>query len=371
MASADSHPFDGADDYAGDYKHWRQDYYYRYDTGIQLGLLGDSLMGWMVWDQMRAIDVLLARPGVDPDRIIMLGAVAGGGDPCAITAALDSRIAATVPFNFGGPQPETVFPLPDDAETSFNYLVGSYWDSTRGLYRTAAGGYFHWLITSSIAPRRLIHSHEFSWDGERDPVWKRYQRIYGEFYGAPDNLAAAHGKGLLRGKAPEASHCGQIGRYHRRMIHPAFKTLVRDRGRGVFRPPGYGKAALLDAEGGGESWNRSTSPNWFPDWPNSASPLHGSAGQTSPPRCGPGACASAGANCWARSKVTPLRNSSRHISTTASPLELPSGGYVSRSNPISLSLSSSSAQNPPLGSCQSSSGSPIRGRLPSSNTGRQ
>ena len=34
------------------------DYHFRYDNGIQLHLVGESLMGWMVWDLMRGIDVL-------------------------------------------------------------------------------------------------------------------------------------------------------------------------------------------------------------------------------------------------------------------------------------------------------------------------
>jgi len=188
-----------------------------------LQLAGDSLMGWMAWDWMRGVDLLLSRDGIDPKRIIMLGAVAGGGDPCGVTAALDQRIAAAVPFNFGGPQPETRYPLPDDSETSFNYLMGSYWESTRGLRRTAADGFFHWVIVGGIAPRRLIHGHEFAWDGKRDPAWKRFEKIYGEFYGARDNLAVAHGHGTLRGTDPKGSHCTNIGRVHREMIHPVFR----------------------------------------------------------------------------------------------------------------------------------------------------
>ena len=219
-----AHPFNGPDDYQkADYKYWRQDYYYRYDSGVQLQLAGDSLMGWMAWDWMRGVDLLLARDGIDPQRIIMLGAVAGGGDPCGVTAALDQRIAAAVPFNFGGPQPETRYPLPDDAETSFNYLMGSYWESTRGLRRTAADGFFHWVIVGGIAPRRLIHGHEFAWDGKRDPAWKRFEKIYGEFYGVSENLAVAHGHGTLRGTDPRGSHCTNIGRVHREMIHPVFR----------------------------------------------------------------------------------------------------------------------------------------------------
>jgi dienelactone hydrolase len=210
-----SHPFNSATT--------RQDYFFRLDSGIQLQLLGDSLMGWFAWDLMRGVDLLLARPGTDPKRILILGAVAGGGDPAGVTAALDRRITCCVPFNFGGPQPETRYPLPADSETTFNYLGGTYWDSTRGLRLGGRDDFPHWVIVASIAPRYLIHGHEFSWDGEHDPVWKRYQRVWGDFYGAADHLGVAHGKGLLKGQPPEASHCTNIGKFHRKMIHPLFE----------------------------------------------------------------------------------------------------------------------------------------------------
>jgi dienelactone hydrolase len=217
-----SHPFHKDEDYAKPYRASRQDYFFRQDTGVQLQLLGDSLMGWMAWDLMRGVDLLLTREGIDPKKIILLGAVAGGGDPAGVTAALDKRIACCVPFNFGGPQPESKYPLPADAETSFDYLGGSYWDSTRGLRLGGRDDFLHWVIVGSTAPRRLIHAHEFSWDQERDPVWKRYQKIWGEFYQAPGDLGFAHGKGVLSGKPPEASHCTNIGEFHRRLIHPLF-----------------------------------------------------------------------------------------------------------------------------------------------------
>lgn len=221
-----SHPFHRAADYDKPYKTSRQDYFFRYDTGLQLQLLGDSLMGWMAWDLMRGVDLLLARDGVDAGRIAILGAVAGGGDPAGVTAALDSRITCAVPFNFGGPQPETKYPLPDDAETSFNYLLFTYWESTRGLRLGARDDFPHWVITASIAPRYLIHGHEFAWDGERDPVWKRYQKVWGDFYKKADAVGVAHGKGILKLRPPEASHCNNIGEFHRRMIHPLFEKWL-------------------------------------------------------------------------------------------------------------------------------------------------
>ena len=216
------HPFISAEDYAGEFRVSRQDYYFRYDTGMQLHLIGDSLIGWMAWDLMRGVDLLLAQPDIDPKRIILLGAVAGGGDPAAVTAAIDDRITAAVPFNFGGPQPETRFPLPDDVETSFNYAGSGGWESTRNLRRSAADGFLPWVIVGGIAPRGLIFAHEFSWDRERDPVWKRLQKIYG-FYDQPDRLGFAHGYGELRQSADEASHCNHIGPPHRKMIHPILR----------------------------------------------------------------------------------------------------------------------------------------------------
>ncbi len=216
------HPFARAEDYAQPFPVSRQDYRFRYDSGVQLHLLGESLMGWMVWDLMRGVDLLLQEAGADPQRIGLLGAVAGGGDPAGVTAALDPRIAVCVPFNFGGPQPETRYPLPEDAETSFNYLGGAYWESTRGLRLGGRDDFPHWVIVGSLAPRKLIHAHEFAWDHARDPVWKRYQKIWGEFYEADDRLAAAHGHGSVRQAASEASHCTNIGAEHRRMIHPHF-----------------------------------------------------------------------------------------------------------------------------------------------------
>jgi hypothetical protein len=85
----------------------------RYVSGEQLYLVGSSLMTWMVWDTMRGIDLLTERKDIDQKAIIVLGAVAGGGDPAAVVAAIDSRVAAVVPFNFGEAAPATARFLPN------------------------------------------------------------------------------------------------------------------------------------------------------------------------------------------------------------------------------------------------------------------
>ncbi len=215
------HPFPSKDSFAKPFRVSRQDYYFRYNAGLQLHLVGESLIGWMAWDLMRGVDLLRQLPNVDRDRIILLGAVAGGGDPASVTAALDERIACAVPFNFGGPQPETIFPLPKDAKVSFNYAGSGSWESTRNLRLSARDGFMPWVIVGSIAPRKLIYAHEFSWDEKRDPVWKRLQKIY-RWYEVPGNLSEVHGRGRVTGRPPESTHCNNIGPVHRKQIHPSF-----------------------------------------------------------------------------------------------------------------------------------------------------
>jgi hypothetical protein len=196
------HPFgeDGPHDYHG-----------RYDTGIQLHVVGESLMGWLVWDLMRGVDVLLAEKGVDPKRLLVISEPAGGGDVAAVAAALDPRIAGVMVQNFGGPQPETPYPLPKDAELSFPFAGSGSWESTRNLRLSARDGFLPWAIVAATAPRRLIYDHEFYWDREQDPVWKRLQRVYG-FYGAGESLTGVAGHGFVVGSAPENSHWLPINR---------------------------------------------------------------------------------------------------------------------------------------------------------------
>ncbi len=59
-------------------------------------LAGSNLARWEVWDGMRALDYLLTRPDVDPERISITG-TSGGGTQTAYLAALDQRIKVAVP----------------------------------------------------------------------------------------------------------------------------------------------------------------------------------------------------------------------------------------------------------------------------------
>jgi dienelactone hydrolase len=54
-------------------------------------MLGETLLGWRVWDALRSIDFLQTLAEVDPARIGMLG-ISGGGTITLYAAAMDPRI---------------------------------------------------------------------------------------------------------------------------------------------------------------------------------------------------------------------------------------------------------------------------------------
>ena len=196
----------------------REGYHARYILGMQLYLAGESLMKWIVWDVMRAVDLLLARKDVNPAQIALLGAVAAGGDPAAVTAALDPRIAAVVPFNFGEASPEDLSSGRRHwSEGLANPGWGS-WESTRNLRRSMADRFFPWMICASVAPRRFVYSYELGWNVEDAPAWLRYRKVFG-LYGALDNLDEAHGFGTF----PGPGECANIGPSQRQSLYPKLK----------------------------------------------------------------------------------------------------------------------------------------------------
>ncbi len=198
----------------------REAYHSRYVTQMQLYLAGEGLMKWMVWDIIRGIDLLLERKDVNEKQILLLGAVAGGGDPAAVVAALDSRVSAVVPFNFGESTPEIPRFLPEKNQWPLELAdPGLYdWDSTRVLRRSIVDEFLPWMICASVAPRRFVYSYELGWEVEKLPAWARYQRVFG-LYNASDHLAEAHGFGPF----PGPGECWNIGPAQRRSLHPTLE----------------------------------------------------------------------------------------------------------------------------------------------------
>lgn len=200
----------------------RSNYHSRYTMGEQLYLTGSSLMTWMYWDIDRGVDLLWQRPDIDQKQIIMLGGVAGGGDPAAVVAALDPRITADVPFNFGVVNPMHSGEFGD-------------WSSIRALRLSLAGQFLPWFICASVAPRYFVFSHEIEWAIGRgsgvapgiglmgialadNPAWIRYQKVWG-LYHATDHLAEAHGFGLF----PGPGEAWTIGPSQRRSLGPTLE----------------------------------------------------------------------------------------------------------------------------------------------------
>ena len=54
-------------------------------------LLGETMLGWRVWDVMRAVDYIETRPDLDARRVGCVG-ISGGGTCALFAVALDSRI---------------------------------------------------------------------------------------------------------------------------------------------------------------------------------------------------------------------------------------------------------------------------------------
>ena len=200
----------------------RQDYYTRYYSGMQLHLIGESLMGWMVRDLLGGVDLLLDTDGVTPEKIVLVGAVAGGGDPVAVAAALDERVKCSVPFNFGKGE-RWRKSMPAERGDRLNFCGSGSWEGTRNLPLSARDGFLPWVIVAACAPRPLIYAHEFEWVPETDPVWDRLKEVYA-LYRAEENLSTVRGRGGVTGLGgPENTHCTNVGPIHREQMYPAWE----------------------------------------------------------------------------------------------------------------------------------------------------
>ena len=188
--------------------------------GMQLELANENLMNWIVWDTTRGVDLLLQRGDVDQKQIVLLGAVAGGGDPAGVAAALDSRIAAVVPFNFGESEPEELRSDPNKNQWPLDLADAGWGDmvATGALRGAIRDQFFPWTICALVAPRRFVYSFELGWNVEDMPAWARYRKVFG-FYDALDHLADAHGYGPF----PGPGECWNIGPAQRKSLYPTLQ----------------------------------------------------------------------------------------------------------------------------------------------------
>jgi dienelactone hydrolase len=113
-------------------------------------LLGETMIGWRVWDVMRTIDYIATRADLNADRVACLG-ISGGGTTTLFSAALDPRIRVAMVSGYLNTFRDSIGSL---AHCIDNYVPGIL--NWAEMYD----------IAGLIAPRAL-----FVESGERDNIF--------------------------------------------------------------------------------------------------------------------------------------------------------------------------------------------------------
>jgi len=136
-------------------------------------LLGQTMIGWRVWDVMRTIDWIEQRPELDSKRVGCMG-ISGGGTCTQFSAALDTRINAAFVSGYLNTFRDSIMSI---AHCMDNYVPGIlHWGES-------------YDVAGLIAPRFL-----FSEGGEQDPIFPvaatrasfaKVKQVY-EVFGVPE-----------------------------------------------------------------------------------------------------------------------------------------------------------------------------------------
>jgi dienelactone hydrolase len=212
-------------------------------------IAGASLLRWMVWDGMRAVDYLLTRPEVDPGHIAVTG-TSGGGTQSTWLGALDERIGLVAPSCFVTSLPmrmaNRIFEDPDsDPEQDPPGLVAEGVDHPgllllaypRRVHIAAAAKDFFPIEGTRRTARELRALYAAFGHGDRVALAEGY---HGHQY-SPENQAAAFaffdrwtGKptpaGLPEVKPlePEALRCTSSGQVRVDLPGRSLQELIRD-----------------------------------------------------------------------------------------------------------------------------------------------
>ena len=73
-------------------------------------LLGQTMVGWRVYDAMRALDYLTTRTEIDSERVGIMG-ISGGGTTTFFAAAIDTRFKAAVVSGYFNTFRDSIFSL--------------------------------------------------------------------------------------------------------------------------------------------------------------------------------------------------------------------------------------------------------------------
>jgi dienelactone hydrolase len=132
-------------------------------------LLGQTMIGWRVYDVMRTIDWISTRPEIDAGRVGCMG-ISGGGTVTLFAAALEPRIRAAMVSGYLNTFRECIM--------SVSHCIDNY-----------VPGILDWAeqydVAGLVAPRAL-----FAESGERDDIFpvaaaresfRRVQKVYAVF----------------------------------------------------------------------------------------------------------------------------------------------------------------------------------------------
>ncbi len=136
-------------------------------SSVQAYITGSSLAMHMTWDGIRAIDYLVTREEVDPERIGVTGR-SGGGTQTAYIAAIDDRVLAAAPESWITNYTRVLQTIgPQDAEQNL------YQGILRGIDKA------DYLIARAPKPTLIITTTEdfFSIQGARE-AFKEVSEIY-------------------------------------------------------------------------------------------------------------------------------------------------------------------------------------------------
>lgn len=160
---------------------------------MALLMLGETMIGRRVFDARRGLDVLCARPEVDPKRIATIG-ISGGGTVSLFTGCFDERVAVCVVSGYFCTFLDSILAM-EHCVDNFAPGLGSLVDMPD--------------LAALVAPRRL-----FVESGTDDPIFPlpgfrkavaRAEAIYAEL-GCPDRFGhevfegdhVFHGDGAFR-----------------------------------------------------------------------------------------------------------------------------------------------------------------------------
>jgi dienelactone hydrolase len=152
-------------------------------------LLGQTMIGWRVYDAIRALDYLQARREVDPARLADMG-ISGGGTTAFYLAAVERRVKVAVISGYLNTYKDSIMSVPHCID---NYIPG--------ILRYAE----MYDIAGLIAPRAL-----FAESGDKDGIFpyratqlavRKARRVY-RVLGCPERLGfeVFHGEHSFHGK---------------------------------------------------------------------------------------------------------------------------------------------------------------------------